>query len=73
MAFAVPIKIHATGFSQWLVTNFSERRIHSASVEANRLEFRQLKLALDFFVIGLKPVAWFVFDWVIKCGLKPVA
>jgi hypothetical protein len=24
--------VHATGFSQWLMTNFSERRIHSAKI-----------------------------------------
>jgi hypothetical protein len=27
---------HATGFSQWLVTKFSERRIYSAFVKMNR-------------------------------------
>jgi hypothetical protein len=25
-------KLHATGFSQWLVTKFPERRIHSAKI-----------------------------------------
>jgi hypothetical protein len=30
-----PKAFHATGFSQWLLTKFSERRIHSASGRAN--------------------------------------
>jgi len=35
VCFCCAINIHATGFSQWLMTNFSERRIHSASGRAN--------------------------------------
>jgi len=30
-------KLHATDFSQWLVTNFPERRIHSAKIRRARL------------------------------------
>ncbi len=33
IVLAEPLTAHATGFSQWLMTNFSERRIHSATLE----------------------------------------
>jgi hypothetical protein len=47
-AFA-PSTIHATGFSQWLMTGFNERRIHSAFGRANlqvSLRFRNWKAHL---------------------------
>jgi hypothetical protein len=28
---------HATGFSQWLMTNFPERRIYSAKISGGRI------------------------------------
>ena len=31
------INIHATGFSQWLMTNYDERRIHSATIRRSWL------------------------------------
>jgi len=46
---AVPLTTHATGFSQWLMTNFSERRIHSALICKARL------LPCRNFSVGQEP------------------
>jgi hypothetical protein len=40
---------HATGFSQWLMTNFPERRIHSAK------NWRARFLPCRNFLVGQKP------------------